>query len=323
MGLFDNTSTLHPMSERIGIIQVDGKIPNLALMKVATYHKSIGNTVEMWQGPLWNDLYDRVYASKIFYFSEWPSGMPEDTIKGGTGIDHYNVLPAHIEAMAPDYELWPECTYHLGFSMKGCRFACSFCVVPKKEGRPKDTATIDELLINPNGGNRLMLLDNDFFGAPLWYQNLERIIDLKLRVSFVQGLNIRILTRDQAFMLAQCNYQNGKFNRKMLSFAWDRPTFKKDEKLIEQGIQYCIDAGIPTKDMQFFVLVGYDSTPEQDLYRVAKLKEWGCRPFVMPYNKFDDYQKAFARWINGNFHKSCTWDEYKYNPERGKSDGPL
>ncbi len=298
--------------KRIGIIQVDGKLPNLALMKISGYHERLGDQVEWYNGSLWNDQYDLIYASKIFSFSETPSLPLEKSFIGGTGIDFFNRLPEEIENSNISYSLYQNCTYHVGFSMKGCRFACKFCCVPKKEGRPYKYNNIDELLINPKGGNRLMLLDNDFFGGEDWKANLERIMELKLKVCFVQGLNIRIITDEQAELLAKCNYQNSKFNQKYLTFAWDR---YNDGKIVMNGINRCINAGIPAKHMQFFVLIGFDTNHDQNMERVMKLRELGCMPFVMPYNKFDEYQKAFTRWVNNRaVFKSCTWNQYKYNP---------
>lgn len=295
---------------KIGIIQVDGHYPNLALMQIASYHEQQGHNVDWYDGILFNQSYDQVYASKIFSFSDMPQ-LPQNAIIGGTGIDFRNVLPQEIADCSPSYSLYPACNYHIGFSMKGCRFNCKFCCVPQKEGRPKYNSNIDGLLINPKGGNRLMLLDNDFFGGPEWKPNLERIIELKLKVCFIQGLNIRIITEEQAQLLSNCNYQNSKFNQKYLTFAWDR---YNDGKLIHKGIKICNDAGIPCKHMQFFILIGFDSTPDQDYERVMTLRELGCMPFVMPYNKSNPYQKAFTRWVNNRaVFKSCTWENYKYN----------
>ena len=294
---------------KIGIYQVDGKIPNLALMKVCGYHESIGDEVSIYDGILFAEQYDKIYASKLFGFTPMPQ-IPDNMIIGGTGIDFYNKLPVEIENATPSYSLYPNCDYHLGFSMKGCRFNCKFCCVPKKEGRPYNYNSIDEILINPNGGNRLMLLDNDFFGGENWKGNLERIIELKLKVCFVQGLNIRIITDEQAELLSKCDYRNSKFNKKYLTFAWDK---FRDEKLIINGIERCVKSGIPTKNMQFFVLIGFDTTPEQDMHRVEMLRNLGAMPYVMPYNKDDKYQKAFTRWVNHRaIFNSVKWKDYKY-----------
>lgn len=295
---------------RVGIIQVDGKLPNLALMQIASYHEKRGDSVEWYNGNLYESQYDLIYASKIFSFSETPDLPKGKSFIGGTGIDFFNRLPEEIESENISYSLYPNCNYHIGFSMKGCRFACKFCCVPKKEGRPRVNSTIDDLLTNPNGGNKLMLLDNDFFGGSEWKQNLLRITELKLKVCFVQGLNIRIITDEQAELLSKCNYKNSKFNQKYLTFAWDR---YNDGKIVKAGIERCNRAGIKCNQMQFFVLVGFDTTPDQDMERVMTLRDLGCMPFVMPFNKSDPYQKAFTRWVNNRaVFKSCKWDDYKY-----------
>lgn len=306
------------MNECIAILQVDGKkymgtrFPNMALMQITAYHEKRGDHVEWYEGNLFAEQYDKIYASKIFSFSEMPD-LPGHAIIGGTGIDFLNRLPLEIEQHHPSYSLYPDLPYHVGFSMKGCRFNCKFCCVPQKEGRPKVNSTIDNLLTNPNGGNKLMLLDNDFFGGQSWKENITRIIDLKLRACFVQGLNIRIITQEQAELLAQVKYRSSKFDRSYLSFAWDRYS---DGRLIMKGIETCNSAGIPSNHMQFFVLIGFDSTHEQNLERVMKLKGLGCFPYVMPFNKSDPYQKAFARWVNQRaVFNSCSWEEYKYNKE--------
>lgn len=312
--------------QRVGIIQVDGKLPNLALMQITSYHEKKGDSVDWYDGGIFESQYDLIYASQIFSFSKTPDLPNGKSVIGGTGIDFFNRLPVEIENESISYSLYKKnwrpfnwkwkkkmiapVNYHVGFSMKGCRFACKFCCVPKKEGRPKVNSTIDALITNPNGGNRLMLLDNDFFGGEAWKENLLRIIELKLKVCFVQGLNIRIITEEQAELLARCNFQNSKFNQKYLTFAWDR---YNDGKIVKKGIDICNKAGIRCNQMQFFVLIGFDTTHEQNYERVMTLRELGCMPFVMPFNKDDPYQKRFTRWVNHRAtFKSCTWDEYKY-----------
>ncbi|MCL1826439.1 MAG: radical SAM protein [Candidatus Cloacimonetes bacterium] len=293
---------------KIAIAQIDGSMPNFALMKIAGYHESKGDTVCRYEGELFESEYDTIYASKIFDFSPMPQ-FPKRTIFGGTGIDHSNKLPPEIEKATPSYTLYSDCDYHLGFTQKGCRNACGFCVVPKKEGKPYPYNTIDEILVNPKGTNKLLLLDNDFFGGEFWNENLQRIIDLKLKVCFQQGINIRNITPEQAQLLAKCNYYNVKFKQRYISFAWDNI---KDKELIKQGIKICNDAGIPSKNMQFFILIGYNSTQAEDFERVEYLREIGAMPFVMKYKKDDPYQKHYARYVNlRSIFNSIMFDEYE------------
>jgi hypothetical protein len=75
---------------RIGLIDVDGhNYPNLALMKISSYHKSKGNEVEWCDGL---SHYDRVYMSKVFSFTpDYTQCINADeVVKGGTGYAFYN-----------------------------------------------------------------------------------------------------------------------------------------------------------------------------------------------------------------------------------------
>lgn len=289
----------------IGIYDVDSTIPNLALMKLSAWHKSLGDTVG-WYSPLFIDEFDRIYASKIFNFSDGSGLIPDRMEIGGTGYDMAKLIPDEAERMVPDYSLYGY-QHSIGFTMRGCRLKCSFCVVPQKEGGPKPENTISEIWTQRES-NFIVLLDNDFFGNPLWADRIEEIKSLKLKVNFSQGLNIRNLKPEQAAAVASVNFRNLHNTAKQVYFAWDDP---RHEKLIHRGIKICTDAGIKTSQMAFYILVGYHSTSEEDLHRVETLRAYGCDPYVMPYNKNDLYQKRFARWVNHKaIFKSVKWSEY-------------
>ena len=290
---------------KVAVLDVDSKIPNLALMKISQWHKLNGDDVEHYM-PLARHLYDKIYASKIFNFSDG-SDIQEDMITGGTGIDLKISLPPKMDTMTPDYSLY-NYPHNIGFTQRGCRFKCEFCVVPQKEGKPWSANTIDELWTQRDS-KFLILLDNDFFGNPDWEERIEEMKEYDLRVNFSQGLNIRIISERQAQALASVNFRNINDNSKQVTFAWDQI---KDERVIKRGFKRVTDAGIKPYQMQFYVLIGFDTTPEEDLHRVMMLKDWGCDPYAMPYDKSDPYQKKFVRWVNRRavFH-SCTWEEYK------------
>jgi len=61
-----------------------------------------------------------------------------------------------------------------------------------------------------------------------------------------------------------------------------------------------------------FMLAGFNTTFEEDMYRFIKLNEMGIRPYVMVYNeKIDIRLKHFERWVNSMVFKKCTWEEYE------------
>lgn len=291
---------------RIAIFDVDSKIPNLALMKLSAWHKAQGDTVEVYS-PLFKHEYDKVYASRIFSFSDTSMLDPDTMEIGGTGWDMKKELPPEVEAMAPDYSLY-NYPHNIGFTMRGCRLRCDFCVVPEKEGKPYGVMTIPEIWTQRTS-DFIVLLDNDFFGNPEWAARIEEIKKHNLRINFSQGLNIRNIKPEQAEAVASIRFSNMSGTAKQVHFAWDDP---RHEKLIHRGIQTCVDAGIKTYQMAFYVLIGFHSTPEEDLHRVNVLRDYGCDPYAMPYNKDDLYQNKFTRWVNHKaIFKSVPWEEYR------------
>lgn len=293
------------VSERIAIYDVDSKIPNLALMKISAYHKAEGHAVEHYS-PLFLDEYDKVYASKVFNFSDSSQLIPDRMEIGGTGWDIKKELPPEIDAMQPDYSIY-NYPHNIGFTMRGCRLRCSFCVVPEKEGRPSEANTIDEIW-QQRDSDFIMLLDNDFFGNYAWRDRIDELQRFNLKVNFSQGLNIRNLKPEQAAAIASVRFRNINDTKKQVHFAWDDP---RHEPLIHKGIKVATDNGIKTHQMAFYVLIGYHSTEAEDLHRVEVLRDYGCDPYAMPYNKYDPYQARFTRWVN---HKavfnSIPWAEY-------------
>ena len=149
---------------QIAIYDVDSRVPNLALMKLSAHHKALGDSVEFYS-PLLQHDYDKIYASRVFKFSDTSMLNPDIMEIGGTGWDLNQDLPPEIETLVPDYSLYGY-PHNIGFTMRGCRLRCSFCVVPEKEGKPKSVMTIPEIWTQRDS-DFVMLLDNDFFGTPI------------------------------------------------------------------------------------------------------------------------------------------------------------
>ena len=292
----------------IALFDVDSKIPNLALMKLSRHHRERGDNVEFYL-PLAKSSYDKIYASKIFNYSSGADLDPDQMIIGGTGHDMAVSLPPEIEALQPDYTVY-RYPHNIGFSMRGCRFRCKFCVVPEKEGQPFENNSIEEIW-QQRDSNFVVLLDNDFFGNPVWRERIAEIRKHDLTVSFSQGLNIRIITDEQAKALASVQFRNLSGKKKQVHFAWDQ-WGKGTEKLIDEGFQRVTAAGVKPHQMAFFVLIGFNTNEEQDLYRIDKLHGMGCDVFVMPYDRKDPYQKALSRWNNRHLWRSVLWKEYSY-----------
>ncbi len=143
-------------------------------------------------------------------------------------------------------------------------------------------------------------MDNNFFANPNWIEAVEYLQKLEKPVLFQSGLDVRTITDLEGKALQSLNIY------KQLHIAWDNP--KDDLTLqIKLLMQY-----IPKQKIMCYVLIGYWSTPEEDLMRVEKLRALGIDPFAMPYNRSDPYQRAFARWVNFKaIFKKIPWKEYR------------
>lgn len=228
---------------RVLLWHLDGKLPNLALMRIAAHHRALGDEVALRKvgnlsalddnayreiEPQFDDpAWDRVYASAIFdrtapLLSRIEHLYPGSYV-GGTGSAHMSrtLVDIGIDDGPIDYADYPEWRQSIGFTMRGCRFRCDFCVVPSKEGRARANGTIAEIWRGDPWPRHLLLLDNDFFGNPTWRERMAEIRDGKFRVSFVQGINARILSDEAAAAISSVDYRAGDMREKRIYTAWD------------------------------------------------------------------------------------------------------
>ena len=294
---------------KVRLLANDSKIPNLAIMKISTYHKQLGDDVD-WYNPMF-DMYDTdiFYESKVFTFSPEYQYYPINAkiIRGGTGIDVKSRLDDEIERISDlDYSLYLDCDYSIVFLSRGCIRNCQFCVVPKKEGV---IHKVSPPKLNPNG-KWIMLLDNNFFACREWRENIEILKQYNQPVSFTQGLDLRIMTDEMAKALSTVKI-------KQIYVAWDN---YEDKDIVLKGLSIILKY-IKAYKITCYCLVGFKqrNIVDEDLERVMTLKEIGVNPFAMGYIDFDDrnYKKSkevknFCRWVNMKAtFKSCTWEEYK------------
>lgn len=281
---------------------MDSVIPNLALMKISAYYKEWCFEPEIYS-PLFHSAYCLIYASKIFKYPHPNDAyVRDDMIKGGPGFNIHWKLDSHIDHTYPDYELY-SCDYALGYITKGCIRNCKFCIVPEMEGRIHKFAELEEFCKDQE---KVRLLDNNILAYKDHITELKKLRDSKKRIDFNQGLDIRLITSENAKLLHEIKRWKGL----RLRFAFDDPSL---EKIIKYKLEILNDVGISNGTIQFYVLIGFNTTHQENLMRVLFLKEKGIDVFAMPYNKMDPYQKNFARWVNRYYYKYQTWEEYISN----------
>lgn len=308
---------------KILLLHLDGKIPNLALMRLAAWHRKQGNTVEVRrvdnprfiEPRLGDPVWDRVYASAIFQRTrpscERVMAIYPHALIGGTGwslartVEQVGV-PADL---GPDYADYPAWRQSLGFTQRGCRLSCSFCVVPKKEGQVREAASVWDIWRGDPWPRELILLDNDFFGQPRWADRIAEIKSGGFKVSFNQGINARMLTDETAAAIASVDYRDDSMKVKRIYTAWDN---RKDEARLFKGLEALVRHGVRPDHIMVYILCGFwpGETHEDRDYRRRQLREFGARPYPMPYVRTQEIV-GFQRWVIGAYDKTIPWDEWR------------
>jgi hypothetical protein len=277
---------------------------NFALMKISAYHKTRGDSVEWWNA-LNNRNYGAVYSSKVFDFTPENPYLPSDTITGGTGYGDYGELPAEIDGLFPDYSIYPECDYAVGYLTRGCPNKCRWCVVPAKEGNIRPYADWRRTVRQDT--KRLVLMDNNILASGYGIAQLEELAATDFRLDLNQGMDARLVTAPVADILSRLKWI------KYIRFSCDQIS---QIEAIENADALLLERGIRHYRLFVYLLV----TPDigNAAYRVERLKKLhsisiyaqaernearGIRP--------NRAQQEFARrYVYGNYYKKDTWPEY-------------
>lgn len=317
---------------RVRLTQIDGKLPNLALMKLAHWHNTKGDEVWFSRHPtpqLWEPSYDRSYISAIFFWSKpiidkAVLAFPESVV-GGTGTQQFHTVEELIGEDVYehyDYSIYPDYPFSLGFTQRGCRLRCSFCIVPTKEGRNKAVNTIADIW-RPATPHCVLLLDNDFFGQPKeeWRARIEELREGRYKVSFNQGINVRLLNAEAASAIASIQYYDDSFRTRRLYTAWDNIG---DERIFFRGLDLLTQAGIRAAHVMVYMLIGFkeDETMDEILYRYHRLKDAGCLPYPMVYNNESRELKRFQRWVIRRYDEFVSWEDFGKAPKRLEATVP-
>lgn len=276
---------------KVGLINIEPKIVNSALMQIAHHHRHLGDTVK-WAGQIFYDDYDKLYCSSLFAYTN-KKDIPKRTLCGGSGFNLTTTLPFDCDY---DYSIYPKCDYSIVWFSRGCIRNCPFCVVPEKEGSIRPVIPKP---LNPKG-EYVIVRDNNFFASPSWEKAIAVLERWDMPVYFNAGLDIRLLKSKH------CKTLNNLRLHKQIYIAWDNPRIDIKKKL-RRMIKI-----IPSYKIACYVLIGYWSTPKEDLYRVETLRNFGIDPFVMPYDRTKRCQRRFARWVNHKAtFKTVKWEDYK------------
>lgn len=260
----------------ISLLDVDGHsdFRNIVLMKASAYHKELGDHTEI-HFPMKH--YDKTYMSKVFDFTEdYKTCINSDEIiMGGRAYDKKKKLPIEIETMYPDYDLYGV-KEAMGYLTRGCPRGCGFCDVKNIEGLiSHKVANLNQFWKNQK---QIKLLDPNTLACKEHINLLEQLVESNSWVDFTQGLDARLLTEKNTELIKQIKI-------KMIHFAWD--DIKQSDLIIKNLKMFKETTNLDFRRLRVYVLVNYDTSFEEDLFRVYNLKSLGYDPFVMVYDKYE------------------------------------
>lgn len=216
-------------------------------------------------------------------------------------------LPQEVEHIYPDYTLYPELTKDTayGFLTRGCPRGCGFCHVEAKEG--KRSCKVADLSEFWRGQKKIVLCDPNILACPAHPDLLQQLIESGARVEFNQGLDIRLVTEKNLALLKQVRLEN-------IHFAFDR---WQDKDIIEPRLRKFVEVTGYNRGkgkVMVYILVNFDTTIEQDLYRIELCRELNISPYPMVYDKehAKPIYRKLQRYCNNFIFWSCkSFEDYK------------
>lgn len=298
------------------------------LMKISSYHKSIGDRVVYHKGlvkfvntSFFDDeaFYpDMIYITSLFTYEidkvvetiNYYKNIYKDSIikVGGvaasimpyyiqdkTGIIPHVGLLEHVEQFAPDYSIFPDTDFSIIFTTRGCKRKCSFCIVNK----------IEDFNMNENWKNefnftkqKLVIQDNNFIMSPMNHQiDIVEYINKnninKSKIDFMSGLDARLFTTEIA------NNFN-KIYRFMpnIRFAFDDMT---QDGYVQRAMELARTNKAHNKSVIVYCLYNYKDKPEDLYYRIKEISKMGhsrkshpAMAYPMRYTPLTDTKRNFV-----------------------------
>lgn len=274
---------------------------NLAIMKLSAHYKAEGYDV-MLNDPIQAmscGHIEKTFASVLF---DWNKDAYIADAYGGPQFPQENLPPEveyiHERKLYPDYELYG-LDFSIGYTFRPCYRKCDFCLVKTFKQPDKKHHSIYEF--HPKHLKKICLMNNNTFLDVLWKRTFEEIWKEDLTV-LEHGMDLRLMDEEKADAIKKTKFDS------RVHFAWDR---MRDEELIVKGLNFIKPYKI---EARVYVLAGYDTTWEQDLYRCQILINYNQVPYIMPFKDVGMVSKV------KNYINSLDWWHYRDNILKGFND---
>lgn len=181
---------------------------------------------------------------------------------------------------------------------RGCPRQCPFCAVPVLEGPLQELGDYE---IRP------ILIDDNFLATSR--SHFDKAID-RLKAlpwcDFNQGLDARLLTTRAADRLSE-------LRDPLIRLSWDSVN---EEAPVRAAIEKLRRGGFRKHSIRVYILIGYNDTPEEALYRLNEIRALGLRPFPMRYRPIKAERKndhVAAAWTQRELIRYMSyWANFRY-----------
>lgn len=301
--------------------------PPLGLMKISTWHKRKGDVVHLIKdtphSPIIDlfeknkrcykklkDNYDIIYITSLFtyqsfyviesikyYWNRFPKAhikvggimatlLPE-YIKEKTGVEPHLGLLRGAENCPPDYSWYPNLSYSISFTTRGCPRNCSFCAVKKHEPEFKVKENWPEDIDITKKG--IIFWDNNWLASSNFEKDVQKLLQFRkigiTHIDFNQGLDCRLLDEGKVKLISQIKIRP-------LRFAFDNCS---EDGYIQKAIQLAQKYGF--KDIRIYVLYNSEynnDTPEYFYYRINELNKLGALIYPMRYHPINSVNGQYV-----------------------------
>ena len=125
-----------------------------------------------------------------------------------------------------------------------------------------------------------------------------------------------MLNKKTAAAIASVDYRDDSMKVKRIYTAWDN---RKDEGTLVRGLEHLFSAGVRPDHVMVYMLIGFwpGETEEDWIYRQARLRKLGVRPYPMPFRRTHE-AIGFQRWVVRRYDLNVPWEAFKaarFRPE--------
>jgi hypothetical protein len=213
--------------------------------------------------------YDLVCISNIFDVNKdkYKVINCDNVVIGGIGSNNPDLkLPLEIENTEPFYHESEDTSY--GFITRGCIRKCYFCKVPQFEGGLRFYNNVESIIKH----KKVKFMDNNILAYDKHMEVFEYLIKNYIRCDFNQGLDFRLITHENAYLLSKLN-QMGEYK-----LAFDDPKY---QPLLETKLKILKQYISKDWKLKFYIYHNKSMDIKQLINRVEWCRDNKCLPYVM------------------------------------------